>query len=109
MTTDKKDPLQEMTDTGEEIQAALDEYEKQNDEWWKNLTEQEREDAFYAVCKRIWQAHGVDGGSYRHALYHVFGFDPGMYGRGMDCGYMDLSNRIMTEDEEKFLRENYYK
>jgi len=99
MTTDKKDPLQEMTNTGEEIQAALDEYEKQNDEWWENLTEQEREDAFYAVCKRIWQADGIERGTYRHTLYHVFGFDAGMYGRGLDCGYMSIHNAIFDGEE----------
>lgn len=104
-----KTMLESISDMGQEIEKARDEYEKENDAWWNGLSEQEREDAFYAVCKRIWKAKIEDRGSYRYALYDVFGFDPGMYFRGMDCGYMDLSNKIMTEDEEKFLRENYYK
>jgi hypothetical protein len=86
--TDKNKFLETMTEIGQEMEKARDEYEKQNEAWWNGLSEQEREDAFYAVCKRIWQADGIDNGTYRYALYNVFGFDPGMYGRGMDCGYM---------------------
>ena len=74
-------------------------YEHDNDTWWNGLTEQEREDAFYAVCKRIYQADIKDNGTYRWALYDVFGFDAGMYMRGMDCGYMALHNAIFDGEE----------
>ena len=97
--SDKDDLLQKITDVGEDMRNAVAELDKENDEWWNGLTEQEREDAFYAVCKRIWQADGKDRGSYRHALYHVFGFDAGMYGRGMDCGYMSIHNAIFDGEE----------
>ena len=94
----------------EELQKSLDEireaqqkahleYEAKNDTWWNGLTEEEREDAFYAVIKRMYKAEAVDQGSYRYALYDVFGFDPSMYGRGMDCGYMNLHNMIMDSFE----------
>ena len=75
-------------------QKAHAEYEAKNEQWWNGLTEEEREDAFYAVIKRTYKAEVVDRGTYRWALYNVFGFDPGMYGRGMDCGYMALHNII---------------
>lgn len=97
--TDKNKFLDTMTEIGQEMEKARDEYEKQNEAWWKGLSEQEREDAFYAVCKRIWQADGTDNGTYRYALYDVFGFDPGMYGRGMDCGYMAIHNAIFDGEE----------
>jgi len=97
--TDKNKFLDTMTEIGQEMEKARDEYEKQNEAWWKGLSEQEREDAFYAVCKRIWQADGMDNGTYRYALYDVFGFDPGMYGRGMDCGYMAIHNAIFDGEE----------
>jgi len=97
--TDKNKFLETMSELGEEMQKAREDYEKENEEWWNGLSEQEREDAFYAVCKRIWQADGVDHGSYRHGLYHVFGFDAGMYGRGMDCGYMAIHNAIFDGEE----------
>lgn len=80
-------------------QKAHSEYEAENDAWWNGLTEEEREDAFYAVIKRMYKAEVVDRGTYRYALYDVFGFDPSMYGRGMDCGYLNLHNMIFDSFE----------
>ena len=97
--TDKNKFLETMTEIGQEMEKAREEYENKNEAWWNSLSEQEREDAFYAVCKRIWQADGMDNGTYRYALYDVFGFDPGMYGRGMDCGYMAIHNAIFDGEE----------
>lgn len=105
--------LNEMADEHEKREKALDglaklqqemeksrkAYQDENDAWWNGLSEKEREDAFYAVCKRIWQADGMDNGSYRYGLYDVFGFDPGMYMRGMDCGYMAIHNAIFDGEE----------
>lgn len=95
----REEALQELADIGQKMEKAREEYEKENDVWWNGLTEEEREDAFYAVIKRMYKAELVDNGSYRWALYDVFGFDPGMYGRGMDCGYMALHNAIFDGDE----------
>lgn len=89
-----KTMLESISDLGQEIEKANKEFEEENDAWWDGLTEDEREAAFYAVCKRIWQADGVDRGSYRYGIYEVFGFDPGMYMMGMDCGYMSIHNAI---------------
>ena len=80
-------------------QKAHEEYEAENDKWWNGLTEEEREDAFYAVCKRIHKAALVDRGTYRHTLYDVFGFDMNMYGRGMDCRYMAIHNALYDGDK----------
>jgi hypothetical protein len=74
-------------------------YEDDNDTWWNGLSEAEREDAFYAVVKRIHKSELKDGGSYRHALYDVFGFGPNMYTSGMDCGFMALHNAIFDGEE----------
>lgn len=103
--TDKNKFLETVTKIGQEMEKARDEYEKENEAWWNDLTEQEREDAFYAVCKRIWQADGKDRGSYRYALYDVFGFDPGMYGRGMDSGYMSIHNAIFDGEDLMKMRQ----
>lgn len=96
----KNDVFDSMRETYQKQRA---EYEAENDAWWNGLTEQEREDAFYAVVKRIHKAEVVEQGSYRYALYDVFGFDPGMYARGMECGYMDVHNYICLgiENENK--------
>jgi len=91
--------LQELSDIGQEMEKARKVYEHDNDTWWNNLTETEREDAFYAVCKRLHQGELKERGSYRYVLYNVFGFDPGMYARGMDCGYMALHNAIYDGEE----------
>ena len=82
-----------------EFALEREEHERKNDAWWNELTEEEREYAFYAVMKRVYQAEIIDKGSYRHALYGVFGFDMGMYKRGMDCGYMAIHNSIMNDEE----------
>ena len=82
-------------------QEGLKQYEAENDAWWHGLTEQEREDAFYAVIKRMYKAEVEDRGTYRWALYNVFGFDMGMYGRGMDCGYLTLHNLVFDGLEKK--------
>lgn len=96
----KRDEFFESLDELREAQKqAHEEYEAKNESWWNGLTEEEREDAFYAVVKRIYQAEIKERGSYRYALYDVFGFDPSMYGRGMDCGYMALHNSIFDGNE----------
>jgi hypothetical protein len=96
---DKEKALQALSDIGQEIEAARKVYEHDNDTWWNGLTETEREDAFYAVCKRLHQGELKERGSYRYVLYDVFGFDPGMYARGMDCGFMALHNAIFDGEE----------
>jgi hypothetical protein len=92
--------LDELSMLSQEFQKAQEEYEAKNDAWWNGLTETEREDAFYAVCKRIHKGDIVDKGTYRYVLYDVFGFGPGMYGAGMDCGYMAIHNSIFTSGED---------
>ena len=90
----RKDALDKLAELGQEIEKGREEYENIVDSWWDNLTEKEREDAFYSVIKRMYKAEVQDRGTYRWALYDVFGFDPGMYGAGMECGYMAMHNII---------------
>jgi hypothetical protein len=95
-----EDAMRELTDIGQKIEEAKDEYEVQNDAWWNGLSEQEREDAFYAVCKRIYDGEIKQKGSYRYILYNIFGFGPGMYLQGMNCGFMCIHNAIVDYDNE---------
>jgi hypothetical protein len=109
MTKEREEALQTLSDIGQEMEKHRKQYEDDNDAWWNGLTEKEREDAFFAVCKRIYVADVVDNGTYRYALYDVFGFDPGMYTRGMDCGYMGIHNAIGDgEDYQKMRRVNRF-
>jgi hypothetical protein len=99
MSDDREKALQALSELGQEMEKSRKVYEHDNDTWWNGLSEQEREDAFYAVCKRLHQGELKERGSYRYVLYNVFGFDPGMYMRGMDCGYMALHNAIFDGEE----------
>ena len=90
----RQDALDKLAELGQEIEKGREQYEQDTDSWWDNLTEKEREDAFYSVIKRMYKAEVQDRGTYRWALYDVFGFDPSMYGAGMDCGYMAMHNII---------------
>ena len=95
----RSEALDKLAELSQELEKSRKIYEHDNDTWWNGLTEEEREDAFYAVVKRIHKAEIEDRGTYRYALYNVFGFDPGMYMRGMDCGYMNLHNSIFDSSE----------
>jgi hypothetical protein len=96
--------LDALVELSQELEKSRKIYEHDNDTWWNGLTEQEREDAFYAVVKRIHKAEIKENGTYRYALYDVFGFDGGMYMRGMDCGYMDIHNAIFDGDKYQRMR-----
>ena len=104
MNEERKKALQELSDMSQEFQKMYDDYEAENDAWWNALTEQEREDAFYAVCKRLYQGELKERGSYRYVLYNVFGFDSGMYLLGMNCGFMALHNAIFDGEDYQAMR-----
>jgi len=91
--------LQELSDIGQEMEKHRKQHDVEMDDWWNQLTPEEREAAFYSVCKRLYQGEIKERGSYRYVLYNVFGFDPGMYARGMDCGYMAIHNAIFDGEE----------
>ena len=101
---DREKALQELSDISQEFEKARKVYEHDLDTWWNGLTEEERQDAFYSVCKRIHKGDIVDNGSYRYVLYDTFRFDPSMYMRGMDCGYMAIHNAIFDGEEYQKMR-----
>ncbi len=100
----REDALDKLAELSQVMEESSKKYQQENDTWWNGLTEKEREDAFYAVCKRIWQADGIDNGTFRYALYDVFGFDMGMYRQGMECGYMAIHNAIADGEEYQKMR-----
>jgi hypothetical protein len=96
---DREKVLQELSDLAQEQEAAKQRFESKIDTWWDNLSPQDREWAFYSVCKRIYKGEIVEKGSYRYVLYDVFGFDKNMYVQGMDCGFMALHNSIINDKQ----------
>ena len=104
MNEDREKALQELSDLGQEMEKERILEEHRIDTWWDGLSEQEREDAFYSVCKRIHQSEIKDRGTYRYALYDVFKFGSNMYTSGMDCGFMALHNAIWDGEDYQAMR-----
>lgn len=96
MDKDLKKLASEIAVEQEELHKS---YEAHVDAWWDKLSETERQQAFYAVCKRIHKAEVERNSTYRGTLYNVFGFGPEMYGQGMDCGFFALHNQLFDGDQ----------
>jgi hypothetical protein len=100
MTSSKDDTMNKLFEEGQKISKMMEEvkneYEAKNEDWWKNLSYEDRCHAFYAVTKRIFQGEIIEEASYRKVLYDIFGFGPEMYLAGMDSGYMEIHNSIVS-------------
>jgi len=94
MSNDNEKLFAALHEFDEQEAEYMKEYEQKNDQWWNGLTEEEREDAFYAVCKRMFEARVRENRSYRGTLYDKFGFGPHMYRAGMECGFFALHNML---------------
>lgn len=92
-----------------EAQKLFDEIEKEHDDeansFWENLSQDDKQMAFYSVVKRLVKGELRDRGTYRYVLYDVFGFDSSSYFMGMNCGYMELHNSIYTQEEMREIRD----
>ena len=86
------------------FQEAKEKYDKNAEEYWSGLTEDEKLLAFYAVIKRTYKAEVEDKGTFRYALYDVFDFDASAYKTAMDCGYLDIHNLICSGLEYEELK-----
>ena len=76
------------------LRQAWSENEKrrnaEDDAWWDSLDCDGKSQAFRQITKLMHKAEVLDKGSYRYAMYDVFGLD---YGDGLTC-YMQLHNFI---------------
>ena len=100
MSEDEKKPLLDViAQESEHFQELIQQEAVEMDQWWDGLSQEDQMRAFYSVVKRLVKGEIEDRGSYRYILYDVFGFDPGMYGRGMDCGYLNLHNMLFDSFE----------
>jgi hypothetical protein len=96
----KQAALDALAELGEAMRVSAANYDHEADQYWNSLPYDQQLMAFYSVCKRIYKGDLVDQGSYRHVLYHVFGFDPDAYIVGMECGYLDIHNAIVVDDAD---------
>lgn len=83
---------------GEALEETRIQNEAAANQFWDNLSYEDKCNAFHAVVSRLVDGDIKKKGTYRYVLYDVFGFGPEMYVRGMDCGYMALHNSIDTDD-----------
>lgn len=80
----------EMKAFREAWQASELKEQTEDQAWWDSLNGEERARALRQVAKLMHKAEIKDRGSYRHAMYDVFGVD---YCDGL-AHYMDLHNAI---------------
>jgi len=81
--------------------------QERSEKLWNDLSEEDQIDLFCAVVRRICKAELDDRGSYRHALYNVFGFHQGSYAQALNAGYMSLHNSIFTDTGINTLIKNF--
>lgn len=98
MSDELFDALADLGALQEEGSARL---EREASKYWSTLDYDEQLKAFYYVMSRVYDGDVIQKGSYRYVLYDVFGFGPDAYGVGMDCGYMDIHNRLIRDNEDE--------
>lgn len=81
-------------------------FKEQAENWWNDLSERQKELAFFSVIQKVSKAELNDRSSYRTILYEVFEFGPHMYGLGMECGFLALHNSITLEDIQSLRLKN---
>jgi hypothetical protein len=87
----------EWQESQEEQRNWEDEFEKSSEEAWNSLDKDTQLKVFCAISRRIFQAELKDQGSYRHALYNVFGFGPEAYAPAQVSGYLSIHNAICND------------
>ena len=95
--------LKSLDEISRDFNEVMKRIENEQEAYWNSLSKEEQLKAFCAVVRRIYQAEIVDQGTYRHALYGVFGFGPESYGQAQIAGYLTIHNSIMAEDHDQRL------
>jgi hypothetical protein len=93
-TEKKANALSVLEEARKAYKESSDAYDKAADDYWDQLSYDDKLMAFYSVVKRIHKAEVEDRGSYRWAIYDVFGFGFDSYSIAYDAGYMDIHNYI---------------
>lgn len=99
----EKITCEDLIDLSKQFNDVMNEIEKNSEEYWNSLSKEHQLAAFCAVSRRIYQAEIVDQGTYRHALYSVFGFGPESYAPAQLAGYLAIHNSIMASDHDERL------
>lgn len=92
--SEKTDITKVLGEMAEAFQEAEKSYRDDAEKFWQSLSEEQRLMAFFSVVDRMYKAEVQERGTYRYALYDVYGFGMESYGIGMNCGYMEIHNLI---------------
>lgn len=92
---------EEWKDLQKKLELARIDYANECDDYWNNLSYEDKLKSFFSVVKRIVEGDIEQGRSYRGVLYDVFGFDADSYIIGMECGYMTLHNSIVKKKDNE--------
>ena len=68
-------------------------------DYWHDLSEREREKAFYCVVNMLNEARELNMGM-RETLYEMFEFKPSMYNIAVDAGFNQLHDAYQKEDND---------
>ena len=101
--SEEKITCEDLIELSKQFNDVMNEIEKNSEEYWNSLSKEDQLKAFCAVSRRIYQAEIVDQGTYRHALYGVFGFGPESYAPAQLAGYLTIHNAIYDEDHDERL------
>jgi len=100
LVMDKEKLYEILDDLREHQEKAVESYDKEANDFWDSLTAEQQMMAFYVVTKKISDHELNDSAaSYRYILYDVFGFPMESYAIGMNSGFIDLHNSILTPEE----------
>jgi hypothetical protein len=103
MDEKQKNALDNLEEISKTFQEVFDEIEKEQEEYWNSLTEEDQLKAFCAVSRRIFQGEIEKKGSYRYVLYDVFGFGPEAYAQAQMAGYLAIHNAIVDANYDSRL------
>ena len=69
------------------------------EDYWFDLSEREREKAFYCVVNMLNEARELNMGM-RETLYEMFEFQPSMYNIAVDAGFQQLQKAYEKENND---------
>jgi len=73
---------------------AVEKYQKEADDFWKSLPDDDKLKAFCAISKLMYKGEIEEKGTYRYILYDTFGFGPDAYVPAQCAGYLSIHNAI---------------
>lgn len=69
------------------------------EDYWYDLSEREREKAFYCVVNMLNEARELNMGM-RETLYEMFEFKPSMYNIAVDAGFQQLQSAYENKEDD---------